>query len=80
MGISLFASAERYGRIAHFFHWGTFTLVFASFIVSIGGTEERVYSAANSFYLSLHELFGITVFAVTILRLLWRDRGRDAHF
>jgi cytochrome b561 len=60
--ISVLSSRLRYGAVAQLFHWLTVVLVGAAYLVSPGGREERVYSAA----------FGILVFALVLLRILWR--------
>ena len=66
------AVVERYGATAQLFHWLTALLVVAAYIVSVGGPEARVYSAANDFDRGLHELLGMSVFALTLLRMCWR--------
>jgi cytochrome b561 len=65
-------TVERYSAPAQLFHWLTALLVIAAYIVSPGGTEERIYAPANDFDRSLHELLGISVFALTLLRVCWR--------
>ncbi len=62
----------RYGSIAQFFHWATAILVLAAFIYGPGGSEQRVYSAAKDFDRHLHETLGICVFALVVMRVLWR--------
>jgi cytochrome b561 len=68
--------SERYGAVARTFHWATAALVLAAFIYGPGGSEQRVYSAARDFDRQLHETLGLCVFALTILRLLWRTVDR----
>src|SRR5690348_10741586 len=63
---------ERYSTIAQLFHWLTALLVVVAYIVSVGGPETRVYSPANDFSRGLHELLGISVFALTLMRVCWR--------
>ena len=63
---------ERYGAAAQFLHWTTALLVVVAYIVSVGGPETRVYSSANDFSRGLHELLGMSVFALTLLRMCWR--------
>ena len=63
---------ERYSAIAQTLHWLTALLVVAAYIVSVGGSETRVYSAANDLNRGLHELLGLTVFALTLVRMCWR--------
>jgi cytochrome b561 len=64
--------SQRYGAVAQAFHWATAVLVLVAFIYGPGGSEERVYSAAREFDRQLHETLGVTLFAVVLLRLLWR--------
>ena len=66
------AIVERYTAIARFFHWLTALLVVIAYLVSVGGPETRVYSPANDFGRELHELLGISVFAMTLARVFWR--------
>jgi len=69
---SLGASAARYSGVAQGLHWLTAVLVVTAFIVSVGGPESRVYSAAKDYDRNLHELLGASVLIVTVVRLLWR--------
>lgn len=62
----------RYGAVAQAFHWVTAILVLVAFIYGPGGSEERVYSAARDIKRQLHETLGAAVFALVILRVLWR--------
>ncbi len=62
----------RYGAVAQGFHWATATLVLLAFAYGPGGSEQRVYSAANDFGLQLHETLGLLVFALAVMRVLWR--------
>jgi cytochrome b561 len=63
---------ERYSPTAQALHWLTALLVFAAFILSVGGPETRVYSPSNDFDRGLHELLGMSVFGLTLVRLCWR--------
>ena len=63
---------ERYSPTAQLLHWLTALLVVVSYILSVGGPETRVYSPANDFSRGLHELLGMSVFALTLVRLCWR--------
>jgi cytochrome b561 len=65
-------SLARYGVIAQVFHWTTAILVLVSFIYGPGGTEQRVYSPARDFDRQLHETLGLCVFALVVMRVLWR--------
>jgi cytochrome b561 len=66
------AVVERYSATSQLFHWTTALLVVVAYIVSVGGPETRVYSSANDFSRGLHELLGMSVFALTLLRVCWR--------
>jgi cytochrome b561 len=68
------AGFERYSAPAQLFHWVTAALVIAAYIVSPGGTETRIYSPAADFERSLHELLGMSVFVLTLLRVIWRAK------
>jgi cytochrome b561 len=69
--VSIRSSRLRYGAVAQLFHWVTVVLVGTAYIVSPGGREERVYSAAFDFSRQAHETIGVLVFAL-VLRILWR--------
>src|SRR5205823_1480720 len=57
---------------AQLLHWTTVILVVVAYIVSVGGSETRIYSSANDFSRSLHELLGMSVFLLTLTRVCWR--------
>jgi cytochrome b561 len=61
-----------YGRAAIALHWLTAVLVLAAFVMGPGGSEQRVYSAAKDFDRQVHEVLGLSVFGLTLLRLAWR--------
>ena len=63
---------ESYGLVAVCLHWATAILVAGAYLLSAGGPESRIYAAANDFERSLHETLGLAVFAVVLLRLIWR--------
>jgi cytochrome b561 len=67
-----FTVVERYSATAQLLHWATVLLVIAAYILSIGGPETRIYSSVNDFSRGLHESLGMSVFALTVLRLYWR--------
>ncbi len=70
--MSMLSSRFRYGAVAQLFHWLTVVLVGTAYIVSPGGGEERVYSAAFDSARQTHETIGLVVFALVLLRILWR--------
>ena len=53
-------------------HWLTAILVLAAFILGPEGSQQQVYAAANDFQRQWHETLGLSVFALSIMRLLWR--------
>lgn len=61
----------RYGKAAQALHWLTAVLVVAAFVYGPGGSEERVYSPARDFDRQLHETLGLSVFALSLIRVLW---------
>jgi cytochrome b561 len=70
--LSLLSSRLRYGALAQAFHWLTVLLVGTAYIVSPGGREERIYSAAADSARTTHESVGMLLFALVLLRLIWR--------
>jgi len=66
------SSPLRYGAVAQFLHWATAILVVVAFVYGPGGSEQRVYSLAKDFDRQLHETLGMSVFALTLIRLVWR--------
>ena len=62
----------RYGALAQALHWLTAILVVAAFIYGPGGSEDRVYAAAQDFDRQLHETLGMSVFALAVIRIIWR--------
>jgi cytochrome b561 len=67
-----YTSSARYGAVAQTFHWATAVLVLVAYMYGPGGSEERVYSSAADFDRQLHETLGLCVFALVVLRMLWR--------
>jgi len=66
-----------YSGPARILHWLTAILVLVAFIYGPGGSEERIYSAARDFDRQLHETLGLSVFALVVIRVLWR--ALDKH-
>jgi cytochrome b561 len=62
----------RYSAPAQLLHWLTAILVLVAFIYGPGGPEERVYAASRDAERHLHETLGACVFALSVLRVLWR--------
>jgi cytochrome b561 len=63
---------EHYNATARLFHWLTALLVVAAYIISVGGDETRVYSPVNDLDRRVHELLGMSVFGLTVVRACWR--------
>jgi cytochrome b561 len=63
---------ERYNSTAQCFHWITVLLVVFAYIISVGGPGTKVYSPASDFRRELHELLGLSVFVLTLIRMGWR--------
>jgi cytochrome b561 len=69
---TLMSTRLRYGPAAQVFHWLTVVLVAMAYLVSPGGSEQRVYSIASDFTRHIHETTGILIFAIVLARILWR--------
>jgi cytochrome b561 len=61
-----------YSVAARVLHWLTALLVVVAYVVSVGGREARVYAPVNDAARGLHEMLGLSVAALTVLRLAWR--------
>jgi len=62
----------RYSGLTRAVHWLIAILVVLAFVFGLGGSEERVYSAARDFERQLHETLGMAVLVLVALHLLWR--------
>ena len=71
----------RYGSLTQTFHWLTALVVLVAFVYGLGGSESRVYAPARDLERQIHESLGMAVFALALLRMLWRaiDRQTPAH-
>lgn len=65
-------SSGHYGTVAQALHWATAVLVLVAFTYGLGGSEERVYSAARDAQRRLHETLGLLVLTLVLVRLAWR--------
>lgn len=63
---------SRYRRTTQTLHWFSAVVVLLAFVYGLGGSEQRVYASARDFDRHLHETLGMLVFALTLVRLLWR--------
>jgi cytochrome b561 len=65
-------ATERFGAVAQALHWATAVAVLAAFLYGPGGSETRIYDASRDTARQIHETLGMTVLALTVLRLCWR--------
>ena len=65
-------STERHGAVTQLFHWVTVLLVGTAYVLSPGGSEARVYSAAADAARQWHESVGLVLFGVVLLRMVCR--------
>lgn len=70
--MQILSTRLRYGAVAQFFHWLTVIVVLTAYIMSPGGPERRVYSSVMDFTRQTHETLGVIVFALVLLRIVWR--------
>ena len=63
---------HRYSGVTQLIHWATAVLVLVTFLYGPGGSELRVYAPARDATRQLHETLGLAVFALVVLRVLWR--------
>lgn len=65
------ADNNRYDRIAAGLHWLTSLAVITLIVLALG--DEPLEKALGGFHtIGLHKSLGLSVFALTLLRLLWR--------
>ncbi|MBD3610695.1 MAG: cytochrome b [Gammaproteobacteria bacterium] len=67
-------TADDYGRVARWLHWGTAILFLLAYMVVYYRhwfTERQ--TAENLISLHLHLSFGITIGVIVILRIIWRN-------
>lgn len=62
---------ERFGGIAKTFHWLTLLLLIGSFTLGLSMVDMDLSPTKLKYY-SWHKWIGVTVFALTVLRLGWR--------
>jgi len=65
-------SSRHHGSATQLLHWATVLLVGIAYVLSPGGPESRVYSTASDGLRDWHESVGLLVFALVLLRLMWR--------
>jgi cytochrome b561 len=65
-------SLQRYTKTAMSLHWLTALLIVSAFIMGLVMTSIPGFSPAKLRYFSWHKWLGVTVFAIAVLRVLWR--------
>lgn len=70
--MQLFNSSNRYGLISVIVHWLVALAVFALFALGLWMTDLSYYSEWYRTAPALHKSLGITLFALMLLRVLWR--------
>lgn len=63
---------QRYTKTAMTLHWLTALLIVCAFILGLVMTSIPGFSPAKLRYFSWHKWLGVTVFALAVLRALWR--------
>ena len=63
---------HRYSAVTQSFHWISALLVLAAFAMGPGGPEDIVYIPERATERAIHETLGMAVFAITVLRILWK--------
>jgi cytochrome b561 len=66
------AISLKYGSVAQALHWATAIAVLAAFILGPGGSEQHIYAVSGNSDRQLHETLGLCVFALSVLRIVWR--------
>ena len=69
--MSIFNSNLKYGLLAKLFHWVTFLILIAQipfgfYLVGLEFSDERIELE------NIHILVGITIFYITLFRLIWK--------
>lgn len=64
-------SEHRYGAVAQLFHWLVVALIITQFVLA-NKAGDLPLGPAKIAVLAQHKSFGMTIFALAILRLLWR--------
>lgn len=65
-------SSSRYGLVSRVLHWGIALVVFGLFGLGLWMVELDYYSGWYRTAPDLHKSIGLTLFALMLLRLLWR--------
>jgi cytochrome b561 len=73
--MALKSDAAHWGSLAKFFHWAVVALILVQAIVGLVMVELPKRPGTIPVY-SFHKSLGLTIFALAILRLLWRAFDR----
>ncbi len=65
-------AVQRHSVFTQSLHWLTAILVVAAFILGPEGSQQQIYAAANDLQRQWHETLGLSVFTLSIVRILWR--------
>ncbi|MBC8782207.1 cytochrome b [Pseudomonas fluorescens] len=65
-------SSARYGWVSIVFHWGVALVVFGLFALGLWMVGLDYYSAWRKDAPDLHKSIGITLFAIMLVRIVWR--------
>jgi cytochrome b561 len=71
MSSSKIPSDQRYGLVAIFLHWVLAVAILTAFAVGLT-LEDMPFSPAKLKYINWHKWAGVTILALSALRLLWR--------
>ncbi|MEM7071330.1 MAG: cytochrome b [Pseudomonadota bacterium] len=71
-------SRQIYNLPARFFHWVTFILLIPTVVLGFVGSD-MVFSPLKIEIFALHKSFGVSVWFVTVLRILWRFGSTTPH-
>lgn len=63
---------QRYTKTAMSLHWLSALLIISAFVMGLVMTSIPGFSPAKLRYFSWHKWLGVTVFALAVLRVLWR--------
>jgi cytochrome b561 len=69
---SSFSAGDSYTRTAIAFHWLVALLIICGFALGWVMTDIPGFTPTKLRYFSYHKWIGVTVFALTVLRILWR--------
>jgi cytochrome b561 len=64
-------SEQQYGGIAQLFHWTVVVLIITQFVLA-SKADDLPLGSAKIATLAQHKSVGMTIFALALLRLLWR--------